>query len=168
MSITKHLTDLTDVLLQNVELYQAMSRELELERETYKTRSLVNIDALLKRKESLVFRLKSLEKARASIMEKLSQATGVPEAALTYDHLLEFASEPLEERLISVRQRLREVIARADELNSFNRDLVGRLIKINYEAAAHLKRLIEPDETYRLNGRREPVFRPGRVVRQTL
>lgn len=167
MSLTKHINDLADILFRNVELYEEMAGQLEEERLAFQSHSIDNLDKNLKQKETIILKIKALEETRQRVMSALGKAARLDPKQLTFSRLLELAADPLKDRLSAIRQSLREKIEKTNELNSFNRGLIERLIRINYDAAAHLQNLLEPEETYARQGMAASPLKAGRVVEQT-
>lgn len=172
MSLTKRINDLADILARNIDLYEELAAELEKEREACKMSSLGKINESLKRKETIVLRIRSIEEARQRVVEALGAQTGLG-SALTISRLMEIVDEEAGNRLGSLRKRLGASIEKVNELNHFNRGLIERLMTINYNAASYLQNLMEPQQTYvrpggRASGRAATPFKTGKVVHQTL
>lgn len=171
MSLTKRINDLTDILARNIDLYEELAAELEKEREACKMSSLGKINESLKRKETIILKIRSIEEARQRVVDGLGAQTGLG-SVLTISRLMEIADDSAKSRLSSLRTRLAAAIEKVNELNNFNRGLIERLMSINYNAASYLQNLIEPQQTYgkaggRLSGKTSP-FKTGKVVHQTL
>ena len=54
MSLTRHITEMADVLSRNIELYEQMAEQLERERRDFVSHSVENLNENLKRKEVIV------------------------------------------------------------------------------------------------------------------
>lgn len=167
MSLTKHITDLSDILTYNVELYDEMAEHLEQERKAFKSHSIGNLNENLKRKETIVLKIRTLEETRQRVLKLLAKVVKIDRGELTLTKLIELASDPLKERLISIHRKLKAAIERTNELNYYNRGLIEKLMRINYDAAAYLQNLIEPEETYARSGISPVAIKSGRVVKQT-
>lgn len=171
MSLTKRINDLADILTRNLDLYEELAEELEKEREACKMSSLGKINESLKRKETIILKIRSIEEARQRVIDGLGAQTGLG-SVLTISRLMEIVDDPAKSRLASLKSRLSTAIERVNELNHFNRGLIERLMSMNYNAASYLHNLIEPQQTYgkaggRLSQKTSP-FKTGKVVHQTL
>lgn len=167
MSLTRHITEMADILSRNIELYEQMAEQLERERRDFVSHSVENLNENLKRKEAIVMKLRALEETRQRVTLAVLKVAGLSKKDLTLSKLIELAADPLKERLTNLRQKLKEVIEKTNELNYFNRELIERLMKLNYNAAERLQNLLEPEETYLRRGKAGSPLKSGRIVEQT-
>lgn len=167
MSLTRYITEMADILSRNIELYEQMAEQVERERRDFVSHSIGNLNENLKRKETIVLKLRSLEETRQRVVRAVAKVAGIGKKELTLSKLIELATDPLKERLIALRQRLKEVIEKTNELNYFNRGLIERLMKLNHNTAERLQSLLEPEETYARHGKTGSLLKSGRVVEQT-
>ncbi|HEB71390.1 MAG TPA: flagellar protein FlgN [Nitrospirae bacterium] len=167
MSLTRHISEMADVLSRNIELYEQMAEQLDKERHDFVSHSVENLNKNLKLKEVIVLKLRTLEETRQRVVRSVAKVVEVDKKELTLLKLIELATGPLKERLTALRQKLREVIEKTNELNYFNRGLIERLIKLNYAAAERLQNLIEPEDTYVRHGKAGSNLKSGRIVEQT-
>ena len=158
------------ILSRNAELYEEMTGELAGEREAFTAHCLDSVNGSMKKKEIIVLKIRALEESRQTVMKKLAVTAGVEPDALTWQTLVELADErALKDRLGLARNRLLTAMNKTDELNRFNRSLIERLMKINYDTAEHLQELVSPEASYGRNGGKSSArLKPGRVVQQTL
>jgi len=167
MSLARHISEMADILSRNIELYEQMAEQLEKERHDFVSHSVENLNKNLKRKETIVLKLTALEDTRQRVIRAVAKVLEVDKKELTLVKLIELATDPLKEQLANLRQKLKVVIEKTNELNYFNRGLIERLMKLNYNAAEQLQNLIEPDETYARHGKTGSNLKSGRIVEQT-
>lgn len=168
MSLIRHITEMADILSRNIELYEQMAEQLERERHVFVSHSVENLHENLKRKEVIVMKLRALEETRQTVTRAVAKVVEVDKKELTLSKLIELATDPLKERLSALHQKLKEVIEKTNELNYFNRGLIERLMKLNYNKAERLQSLLEPEETYARHGKPGSPLKSGRIVEQTL
>ncbi len=167
MSLTRHISEMADILSRNIELYEQMAEQLDKERHDFVSHSVENLNENLKRKEAIVLKLRTLEETRQGVVRSVAKVVEVDKKELTLLKLIELATGPLKKRLTALRQKLKEVIEKTNELNYFNRGLIERLMKLNYAAAERLQNLIEPEDTYVRHGKAGSNLKSGRIVEQT-
>lgn len=167
MSLTRRITEMADIISRNIELYEQMAEQLQRERRDFVSHSVKNLNENLKRKEVIVLKLRALEETRQVVTRAAAKIIGTGKKDLTLSKLIKLAADPLKERLTSLRQKLKEVIEKTNELNYFNRGLIERLMKLNYNAAERLQNLLEPEETYARHGKTGSLLKSGRIVEQT-
>lgn len=165
--LTRHITEMADILSRNIELYDQMADHLEKERRDFVSHSIENLNENLKQKEVIVLKLRTLEETRQRVTSAIAKSGQIDKKDFTLSKLIDLAADPLKERLTILRQKLKEVIEKTNELNYFNRGLIERLMKLNYNAAERLQNLIEPEETYARRGKTGVPLKSGRIVEQT-
>jgi len=168
MSLSKYISDLTDILSRNIDLYEEMAVELIEEQNALKAHSFAAINASLKRKESITLKIRTLEETRLRVTDKILKHTKLDPKELTLVKLQEYATAPLKDRLAQIRASLKHAIEKTNELNYFNHGLIEKLMKINYDSAIRLQRLTEADDTYEKGGKSPTSLKTGRVVSQTM
>jgi hypothetical protein len=122
----------------------------------------------MRRKENISLRIKAVEETRLKVLAAISKVSGVEQSELNLNKITELASAPFKDKLNEIKDGLRGVIDKTDDLNRINRGLIEKLLRLNYESATHLQGLLEPSQTYVRRGAQSPRLRSGQVVRETL
>ncbi|MGK7345392.1 MAG: flagellar export chaperone FlgN [Candidatus Nitrospinota bacterium M3_3B_026] len=157
-------SELADTLALNVDLYGGMEKALEAERAAIKNHSLDDLDAAVRSKTGVAARIKALDSARLGLLRRISEKTGTPEDELTIAGISDFLAGETRARLLDLRVLLRGKVESVTKMNEFNRGLLERLMRLNYQAALKLQELAAPESTYARNGASNGKLKPGRVV----
>ncbi len=163
----KLLNQLKDVLSENLTLYQAMGRALESEKEALKAHDLDLLEVAITNKNSISALIAGLEKSRLAIADALAEKLGIEVADLAMTEIVKHADKKLADQLLILRGAMRKIVAEVTEQNNFNRAVIEKLTKINFEAADNLKELIEPSGGYMNKGQMSRELGSGKVVSQT-
>lgn len=163
------IEELEAILARNVDLYKEMEEVLRAERAALESHSLPRIESCVNKKSGVTFQIKSLEDRRLAILDAISKATGVSRKDLNMDKIISLAPAKSRSRLQTLRNNLKERYEISNELNSFNRGVVERLINLNHAFASTLQNLLQPESTYQKKaGATRPDFKSGQVVSRVL
>lgn len=155
---------LADTLALNVDLYGGMEKALEAERDAIKRHSFGDLDAAVRSKAAVAAKIKALDSARLRLLRRISEKTGTPEGELTITGISELLAGEAGARLLDLRVLLRDKVESVSRMNEFNRGLIERLMRLNYQAALKLQELAAPESTYARNGAADGKLKTGRVV----
>ena len=117
------LEDLMEVLRGEVALYDGILALLAEEGQALLSRSPQTVLDLVRRKETLVLKIRTLEESRHLISQRLAKAWGTPAATLTLSEIAA-RSEPVSgAKLLEIRARMRSCVERLRVANERNSDL---------------------------------------------
>ena len=168
MSYDHLLNRLETVLKKNIALYSAMESVLREEETALTAHDLIPLEAIIKGKNGVTAKLAALESDRVNVVKDLAEATNTPLAEFTLTRLLDEVSPERKTELASLQKRLRERVTRTEELNSFNRGVIEKLMKINHASASNLQDLMQPNGGYGPGGVPATRLKSGRIVSRTL
>jgi len=130
------LAELEEILGAQVALHGRVEASLAARRETVRRARIDELVALCGQEQSLLGQLSAMEKTRLSVMARLASAIGPRESgALTLARAAEAAAPEQRDRLLALRDELRERAARARRestvvraaMDALNRHMVGIL-----------------------------------------
>ncbi|MBW2056217.1 MAG: flagellar protein FlgN [Deltaproteobacteria bacterium] len=141
------LTDLSDLLARELEIYRSLLSLLQQERRIVVDCSIPELIQATKEKENLVLKIRILEQSRQAILQDLAGRMGLSPDELTLSALEARLEEPLAGRLRSLRSNLSAILRSIQEANEENRvflqhsaDFVrGSLALIRYLAVSSPK-----------------------------
>ncbi len=117
---------LLKLLTQKAVLYEEFIALLKTEWSVVTEHTLENLQEILKRKETLVLKMQTLEDNREKVIEEMAGTLGLPGEELTLKRLAETHSSPYSEKLIQCRNRLLSHIETIQSLNEKNKNLISR------------------------------------------
>jgi len=164
MELKEQIISLEIILNKNIELYLNLKKELEAEMAALKAHSFPDIEVSVKQKLKITHEIKTLEGSRLKALSLLSEKTGIPAKDMSLSKLAGLIGGEIALRLMELKTRLRNVVESVTEMNTFNQGVIERLMKINYDSAAYLKELIEPEKTYEKSGSTGLSLKAGQVV----
>lgn len=163
------IEELASALSLNIDLYDLMIAELAKERAALKNHSLAGVEGAVKAKTGLAVKISTLEKSRQETVRKIAEALEADAADVTLTGLVELLGGADGERLLELRDRLRVVTAKVSEMNDFNRGVIERSMRVNYQAASVLQELVTPENSYDRGGQAtSAALKPGRVVNRKM
>jgi hypothetical protein len=157
------------LLADNDRLYGLMIGHLDRETTALKTHDLAALEQAISGKTATASQLKSLESERLSLIRKLAAETGAAEGEVTLKTLA--AAHPTRSaELTAARQALADRVSAVAEKNAFNRGLIEKLMVLNYDTAASLAHLTQPEGGYGKTAKADTAapFKAGRVVSRKL
>lgn len=168
MELSELIESLDNLVRRNIKLYTEMESALHDELEALKAHSLDNLDTAIKRKMDIVSRLKLIEDSRIKMVQAIAKRIGLCPEEITLSKVAESAGLGLKDKILELKNRLKEKVASVTEKNDFNRGFIDKLMKLNYAAAANLQELLAPESTYHRGSTVRVALKPGKVVSRTL
>ncbi len=117
---------LLKLLTQKAVLYEEFIGLLKTEWSVVTEHALGNLQEILKKKETLVLKMQTLEDNREKVIEEIAEALGLSGEELTLKRLVETDASPYSEKLIQCRNRLLGHIETIQNLNEKNKNLISR------------------------------------------
>jgi len=156
------------------ELITILNREIELHKELLsciqQDRCLIidlRVDDLfenIKRKETLIVKIKMLEESRISLVEQLSPHFEIPHQPLTLSDLVSVIEEPYRSALNTSRSTLRALIKSIQEVNQGNTLIVKDSIFYFNRSLDFLNHAFSANPTYLQSGRIKDPARFGSLL----
>lgn len=150
------LNKLIDILHQETTLYTNLLSLLQEERRLLSRRVTDELHHLANMIETMVFRIKALERLRDEVVRGLAISYGLAGAdspsMVNLSRIIECVEEPFKGRLKTIQLRLITLIDSIKELNQGNSIIIGRGIENIKTAFLFLQELYTP-QTYQSSGR---------------
>ena len=115
------LTDLSDLLRREFDVYQSLLSLLQKERRIVVDCSVEDLIQTNKEKENLVLKIRILEESREAMLEKIAEKMGLAMDEVTLSRLEEKLKEPFASQLRSLRSKLSAILQSIREVNEENR-----------------------------------------------
>lgn len=147
------LEDLTQVLGQEAEKYDALLRLLRQERDLIVKGNLQALTELVKRKETLVLELKVLQEASLALMTKVSVMYGIPMAELTLFRLADIVPASHATSYLGLLNRVALLATKLVEENDWNAALLDRSVAYVRGSLSFLTSAVTPVPLYQGDGR---------------
>lgn len=147
------LEDLTQVLGQEAEKYDALLRLLRQERDLIGKGNLQALTELVKRKETLVLELKVLQEASLALMTRVSAMCGIPMAELTLFRLADIVPASHATSYLGLLNRVALLATKLVEENDWNAALLDRSVAYVRGSLSFLTSAVTPVPLYQGDGR---------------
>ena len=148
----RQLSDLSDLLGKELDLYRSLLSLLQKERRTVVDCSIEDLIQINKRKENLVLKMRILEQSRQSLLEELAEAIGIPTEALTLSVLEERLEEPMATKLNILRSKLSAILQSIREANEENRVFLQHSVDFVKGSLDLIRHLTLTSPTYMASG----------------
>ncbi len=145
----KLISQLIKILEQNADLYDQLAEKSDRERDVIQSGSLEALNEIIKAKETIVLKLKMLEEARHSLVEKIGAQINMPSLEITLSYLAQVGPNGAHrEKLLAVGERLADAANRNKNHNDFNSRLINKAMGSALGSLQFINRFIGPGETY--------------------
>lgn len=158
------LGNLISILHQEIALYQELYRLLHEERRIMTELSLEGLYSSNNRKETLLLRLKVLERARLDLIDKIAPLIDLLPGEITITSLINRIADPLKESLLSCYTRLSSLVESIEEINYINGLLIERSLDYIRGSISYLNSLISPLPLYMPTGMIKGDERSGKIL----
>jgi flagellar biosynthesis/type III secretory pathway chaperone len=130
MQLNGLLTELSGLLEQETELYQALLAAIETEKRAVIDTNLENLNEITKAKENLLLKLRILDEGRSHLLRKLADILGQPVDTLNLKKLSRMVEAPHASRLKHCREELLSLITKIQAVNNQNRALFSHSLEL--------------------------------------
>ena len=130
MQLNGLLTELSGLLEQETELYQALLTAIDKEKQAVISTNLDKLNETTKVKENLLLKLRILDEQRTHLLRKLADFLGRSEDTLSLNNLSRMVEAPHASRLKRYRTLLLTLIAKIQTANSQNRALFSHSLEL--------------------------------------
>lgn len=165
----KAIENLADTLAQNVELYEQIAHITKEEKFVLESASLERLNEVIKEKETIAQKIRTLEKKRIELLGEVAMELGIPPDTITLKEIADTKEyrERYGEKLIALRDRLKKAGEEAAIANNVNRSVISGAITTVLESLRFATGLIEPAITYSQKLAIKSSALSGRVVRKS-
>lgn len=163
------VTELEQVLAQEVELYRQYAASLKSDAELMTKLKIDELEKSNKSKNTLLLKIKAVDQARQNLVRQFAVAHGMPEDQIRIVNICEKVSSEEGKRLKSLADQLTIIVAELKTVHSNTAALANASLGWVNSSIATLHRLLSPTGTYNLQGKveRESHF-TGRVVEKSV
>lgn len=155
---------LISTLHQEIALYQELYRLLHEERRIMTELSLEGLYLSNNRKETLLLRLKVLERARLDLVDKIAPLIDLSSGEITITNLINRIADPQRSNLVSCYTRLSSLVESIEEINYINGLLVEKSLNYIRGSISYLNSLISPLPLYMPTGHIKGEGRSGKIL----
>lgn len=158
------IDNLLSILHQEIALYQELYRLLHDERRVMTELSLEGLYISNNRKETLLLRLKVLERARLDLIDKIAPLIDLKHGEVTITTLISSVSDPGKGNLLSCYTRLSSLVESIEEINYVNGLLIEKSLSYIKGSISYLNSLISPLPIYMPTGLMRGEEKSGKIL----
>lgn len=156
--------NLLSILHQEIALYQGLSGLLHEERRVMAELSLEGLYLSNNQKETLLLRLKVLERARLELIDKIAPLIGLSQGEMTISGLIDRINDPQKSGLLSCYARLSSLVESIEEINHINGLLIEKSLSYIKGSISFLNSLISPLPLYMPTGLMKEEEKGGKIL----
>ena len=164
MQLNGQLNELSGLLEQETELYQALLAAIDTEKQAVIAADLEKLNETTKAKENLLLKLRILDEQRSHVLRKLAVLLGQPEDALSLKHLSQMVAPAHASRLKRCRTKLLSLIAKIQAANSQNRALFSHSLELVKGSMNLLNSLMMSSPVYFRTGDLQQHDQTGKIL----
>lgn len=146
------LTDLSDLLRREFDIYRSLLSLLQKERRIVVDCSIEDLIQTNKEKENLVLKIRILEQSREAILEKLADRMGLLPDELTLSTLEQRLKEPFATQLRTLHSNLSAILQSIREVNEENRIFLQHSVDFVKGSLALIRYLTVSSPKYMASG----------------
>lgn len=158
------LKELLKLLEDEIDISRSLLPVFKQEKEAFLTSNLNELNKALAAKESLLFNMRSVEKKRTHVMNKLSESLKVLPHELTLTKLAHSVKEPYSIRLKNCGLQLIKLTQNISHANTGNKSMFAHSLNFVKGALTLLQNIIAPGQVYHRTGRVQPGHQGGNVL----
>ena len=162
------LKELLKLLEDEIEIFQSLLPVFKKEKEAVLTSDLNELNKASAEKEKLLFNMRSLEKKRTHVMNKLSESLEVLPGELTLTKLAQSVKEPYSIRLKICGLQLLKLTKNISNANTGNKSMFVHSLNFVKGALALLQNIIAPGQVYHRTGKVKEEVNGSTVQRFTV
>jgi len=158
------LNELLELLEDEIEIFRSLLPVFKKEKEAVLTSDLNELNKASAKKEKLLFNMRSLEKKRTHIMNKLSESLDVLPDELTLTKLAQSVKEPYAIRLKNCGLELLKLTKNISNANTGNKSMFAHSLNFVKGALTLLQNIIAPGQVYHRTGQVQAGHQGGKVL----
>jgi flagellar biosynthesis/type III secretory pathway chaperone len=158
------LKELLKLLEDEIEIFQFLLPVFKKEEEAVLTLDLIELNKASAEKEKLLYNMRSLEKKRTHVMNKLSKFLEVLPEEITLTKLAQSVQEPYSIRLKNCGLQLLKLTKNISNANTGNKVMFAHSLNFVKGALTLLQNIIAPSQVYHQTGKVEAGHHGGNVL----
>lgn len=159
------VSELEKVLLGEINLYEKYAALLESDTQYMMFLKIDELEESNKAKATLLLKIQNIEEARQRLVSQVANERGIKSENIKISDLCQNLSSQEAERLVTMRDRLLQVIVRIKDIQSDTAQFVQSSLTWIEGSMATLRRLLSPNSTYNNRGKVDQASTfAGRVV----
>ena len=164
MQLNGLLNELSGLLEQETEFYQALLAAIDNEKQAVIAANLEKLIETTKAKENLLLKLRILDEQRSHLLRKLSDLLGQPEETLSLKNLSQMVAAPYASRLKRCRTKMLSLIGKIQAANSQNRALFSHSLELVKGSMNLLNNLMTSSPVYFRTGDLQRHAQTGKIL----
>ena len=158
------LNELLELLEDEIEIFRSLLPVFKKEKEAVLASDLNKLNKALAEKEKLLLNMRSLEKKRTHVMNKLAESLEVLPDELTLTKLVQSVKEPYSIRLKNCSLQLLKITKKISNANTSNKSMFVHSLNFVKGALALLQNIIAPGQVYHRTGKVQAGNQGGKVL----
>jgi len=158
------LKELLQLLEDEIEIFRSLLPVFKKEKGAVLTSDLNELNKTLAKKEKLLFNMRSLEKKRTHVMNKLAESLAVLPDELTLKTLALSVKEPYSIRLKNCSLQLLKLTKNIGNANNANKSMFAHSLNFVKGALTLLQNIIAPGQVYHRTGKVKATHHGGKVL----
>ena len=162
------LKELLELLEDEIEIFRSLLPVFKKEKEAVLASELNELNKASAQKEKLLFNMRSLEKKRTHVMNKLAETLEVLPDDLTLTKLAQSVKEPYSTRLKNCGSQLLKLTKSISSANTGNKNIFAHSLNFVKGALTLLQNIIAPGQVYHRTGKVQAEVKGSTVKRFTV
>ena len=158
------LKELLELLEDEIEIFRSLLPVFKKEKEAILASELNELNKASAQKEKLLFNMRSLEKKRTHVMNKLAETLEVLPDDLTLTKLAQSVKEPYSIRLKNCGSQLLKLTKNISSANTGNKSMFTHSLNFVKGALTLLQNIIAPGQVYQRTGKVQSGNQGGKVL----
>jgi flagellar biosynthesis/type III secretory pathway chaperone len=158
------LKELLELLEDEIEIFRSLLPVFKKEKEAILASELNELNKASAQKEKLLFNMRSLEKKRTHVMNKLAETLEVLPDDLTLTKLAQSVKEPYSIRLKNCGLQLLKLTKNISSANTGNKSMFTHSLNFVKGALTLLQNIIAPGQVYQRTGKVQSGNQGGKVL----
>jgi len=158
------LKELLELLEREIDIFKSLLPVFKKEKEAVLTSDLNELNKASAEKEKLLSKMRSLEKKRTHVMNKLAESLEVLPDELTLTKLAQSVKNPYSIRLKNYSLQLLKLTKNISNANTNNKSMFAHSLNFVKSALALLQNIIAPGQVYHRTGKVQAGNQGGKVL----
>jgi len=158
------LKKLLKLLEDEIEIFRSLLPVFKKEKKAVLTSDFKELNKALEKKEKLLFKMRSLEKKRTQVMNKLEKSLELSPGELTLKKLAQSVKKPYSIRLKNCSLQLLKLTKKIGKANNANKGMFAHSLNFVKGALTLLQNIIAPGQVYHRTGKVKATHHGGKVL----
>ena len=158
------LKELLKLLEDEIEIFRSLLPVFKKEKEAVLGSDLDELNITLAKKEKLLFNMRSLEKERTHVMNKLAESLELSPDELTLKKLARSVKKPYSIHIKNSGLQLIKLTEKISHVNNANRGMFAHSLNFVKGALTLLQNVIAPSQVYHRTGKVQADHQSGKVL----